>query len=81
MFSYEMSNDDEDLIVRIRRGDRDGPTIGLKTIDLDKLDSGYDRSSEWMYFKAGAYTQNNTGISSDGDIITFYRLANSHDKN
>jgi len=81
MFSYEITNDDEDLIVRIRRGDRDGPTIGLKTIDLDKLDSGYDRSSEWMYFKAGAYTQNNTGKGSDGDIITFYRLANSHDKN
>ena len=49
--------------------------------DLDKLDAGYDLSSEWMYFKLGAYTQNNTGNKSDGDIITFYRLENTHDKN
>ena len=80
LFSYEIINDDEDITVRIRRGDQNGPTIGLRTVDMDKLDLGYDKSSEWMYFKAGAYTQNNTG-SSDGDIITFYRLSNSHDKN
>ena len=81
LFSYEITNDDEDITVRIRRGDRNGPTIGLRTIDLDKLDAGYDLSSEWMYFKLGAYTQNNTGNKSDGDIITFYRLENTHDKN
>ena len=81
LFSYEIINDDEDLTIRIRRGDRNGPTIGLRTVDLDKLDTGYDRSSEWMYFKAGAYTQNNTGRDSDGDIITIYRLENTHDRN
>jgi len=79
LFSYEIINEDEDIIVRIRRGDRDGPIIGQTTIDMDRLDSGYDRSDEWMYFKLGAYTQNNTGDDSDGDIITFYRLSNTHD--
>ena len=51
--------------------------------------SGYDKPTEedgeledeWMYFKAGAYTQNNTGDSDDTDIITFYRLSNTHDVN
>ena len=81
LFSYEIINDDEDITVRIRRGDQNGSTIGLRTIDLDQLDAGYDKSSEWMYFKAGAYTQNNTGRDNDGDIITFYRLVNTHDNN
>ena len=79
LFSYEIINDDEDIIVRIRRGDRNGPVIGQTTIDMDRLNSGYDRSDEWMYFKLGAYTQNNTGRGNDGDIITFYRLSNTHD--
>ena len=81
LFSYEIINDDEEITVRIRRGDSNGPTIGLRTIDMDRLDLGYDKSDEWMYFKAGAYTQNNTGRGSDGDIITFYRLSNTHDRN
>lgn len=46
---------------------------------MNEYDLGYDRSDEWMYFKAGAYTQNNTGDGDDGDIITFYRLEASHD--
>ena len=79
LFSYSIINDDEDLTVIIRRGDRDGPVIARRTIDMDSLDSGYDRSDEWMYFKAGAYTQNRSGRGSDGDIVTFYRLSVSHD--
>ena len=81
LFSYEIINDDEDIIVRIRRGDRDGEIIATTTIDLNQLNSGYDRSDEWMYFKAGAYTQNNTGDPDDRDVITFYRLENTHDEN
>ena len=81
LWSYEIINDDEDIIVRIRRGDDNGPVIAQTTIDLDQLDSGYDRSDEWFYFKAGAYTQNNTGDGDDGDIITFYRLEASHGSN
>jgi len=79
LFSYSIINDDEDLTVIIRRGDRDGPVIAQRTIDMNSLDSGYDRSDEWMYFKAGAYTQNDSGNGSDGDIVTFYRLDVSHD--
>ena len=35
---------------------------------------------EWMYFKAGAYTLNNTGDGTDFDQVTFYELENSHDE-
>ena len=80
LFSYEIENDDEDIIVRVYRGD--GATfLDQVTIDMNNEDSGYDRSDEWMYFKAGAYTQNNTGDDDDEDIITFYRLTNTHDNN
>ena len=81
LFSYEIRNRNEDIRVRIRRGDQNGPIIRTITIDMDNLDSGYDRSNEWMYFKAGLYTQNNTGNNNDRDIATFYRLSNTHDNN
>jgi len=58
-----------------------GTIIAETTVDMDALFSGYDRVDEWMYFKAGAYTQNNTGDPDDTDIITFYRLSNTHDEN
>lgn len=79
LFSYSIINKNEDLTVIVRRGDRDGSIIAQKTIDMNDLNSGYDRSDEWMYFKAGAYTQNDSGNNSDGDIVTFYRLSVSHD--
>ena len=79
LFSYSIINDNEDIRVIIRRGDRNGPVIAQRTIDMNSLNSGYNRSDEWMYFKAGAYTQNNSGRGSDGDIVTFYRLSVSHD--
>ena len=81
LFSYEITNVDEKIDVVIRRGDQDGTIIAETTVDMDALFSGYDRVDEWMYFKAGAYTQNNTGDPDDTDIITFYRLSNTHDDN
>ena len=81
LFSYKIENIDEDIIVTVYRGDQNGEEIGTTTIDLDQLNSGYDRADEWMYFKLGAYTQNNRGDDSDGDIITFYRINNTHDNN
>ena len=81
LFSYKIKNDGADISVVIRRGDVGGPVIASLTINMNELDSGYDRSDEWMYFKAGAYTQNNSGDDSDGDIVTFYRLAFAHDDN
>lgn len=40
--------------------------------------SGYNKSSQYMYFKAGVYNQNNTGEGSDYVQATFYQLDNSH---
>ncbi len=41
-------------------------------------------SPEWkdalMYFKAGVYTQDNTGYASEGGMATFYKLDIDHNK-
>ena len=66
LFSYEIENIDEDIIVKIYRG------------DFDSLNQKYDVSNDWVYFKAGAYTQNDTGNNGDHDIVTFYRLDVTH---
>ena len=81
LFSYEIINEGADIIVRIRRGDMDGPVIAETVIDMNSENSGYDLVDEWMYFKAGAYTQNDTGNDDDRDVVTFYRLNNTHDQN
>ena len=81
LFSYEIINEGAEITVRVRRGDMDGEIIAETTVDMDDLNSGYDRSDEWMYFKAGVYTQNDTGDDDDSDIVTFYRLNNTHDAN
>lgn len=81
LFSYSITNSGADISVVIRRGDFNGPVIATESINMNTLNSGYDRSDEWMYFKAGAYTQNNSGNDSDGDIVTFYRLSATHDGN
>ena len=81
LFSYEIINEGALIIVNIIRGDEDGEVIATETIDMNEEDSGYDVRDEWMYFKAGAYTQNNTGDPDDTDVITFYRLSNTHDSN
>lgn len=79
LFSYEIRNEGSRIEAIIRRGDQDGEIIGHNVVDMDVVNSGYDRIDEWMYFKAGAYTQNNTGDDEDFDLVTFYRLENSHD--
>lgn len=81
LFSYEIINQGALLTVRVRRGEISGTVIAETTINMDTQNSGYDIASEWMYFKAGAYTQNNTGDDDDRDVITFYHLANGHDAN
>jgi len=81
LFSYEIINEGADITVIIRRGDRDGEIIAQTTVDMNQENSGYDIRDEWMYFKAGVYTQNDTGNDTDSDIATFYRLDNTHDAN
>ncbi|MBU2677465.1 MAG: polysaccharide lyase family 7 protein [Gammaproteobacteria bacterium] len=81
IFSYEITQQDARIDVIVRRGDGTGPIIGHNYVDMRQQSSGYDDpdADEWMYFKAGAYTQNNTGDETDFDQVTFYELENSHD--
>ncbi|GAA6137434.1 hypothetical protein NBRC116583_11810 [Arenicella sp. 4NH20-0111] len=81
LFSYEINNVGAIIEVVIRRGDKDGEIIGQLDIDMDNIvpgGTGYDVIDEWMYFKAGAYSQNNTGNANDFDQVRFYRLENTH---
>lgn len=80
LFSYEIENIDEDIIVTIYRGDFES-VIDSVTIDLNEIDGNYDVNDDWMYFKAGAYTQNSLnddGERGDRDVVTFYRLDVTH---
>lgn len=79
VFSYEITNAGSRIDVIIRRGDEDGEIIGHNFVDMVAENSGYDTIDEWNYFKAGVYTQNNTGDPADFDQATFYRLENTHD--
>lgn len=79
IFSYEITQQDARIDVIVRRGDSTGPIIGHNFVDMRQQNSGYDVPDEWMYFKAGAYTQNNTGNGTDFDQVSFYDLQNSHD--
>ncbi|MFJ4143592.1 polysaccharide lyase family 7 protein [Pseudomonas sp. NPDC089734] len=42
------------------------------------LDSAW--STKLLYFKAGVYTQDNTGYTTEGGAATFYKLTIAHDK-
>lgn len=85
IFSYEIEQTGARIDVIIRRGDLDGPIIGHQYVDMNSENSGYDIIEEWNYFKAGLYSQNNTGnrgdangVGSDYDQVTFYYLSNVH---
>ena len=78
LFSYEIINEGSVIEVVLRSGDKDGPIIGQASFDMEAENSGYDLDDEWMYFKAGAYTQNNTGDDDDFDEVAIYRLENTH---
>jgi len=79
IFSYEITQRGARIDVIARRGDSTGPIIGHNYVDMQQQNSGYDVPNEWMYFKAGAYSQNNTGDGTDFDQVTFFDLENSHD--
>lgn len=85
IFSYEIDQSGSRIDVVIRRGDLNGPIIAHQYIDMEVVNSGYDVIDNWNYFKAGAYSQNNTGnsgdangVGSDFDQVTFYYLSNTH---
>lgn len=89
IFSYEIDQTGSRIDVIIRRGDLNGPIIGHQYVDMVERGSNYDVVEEWNYFKAGAYSQNNTGeddaenngANSDFDQVTFYSLTNTHPEN
>jgi len=79
LWSYEILAQGNQLQVTIRSGDLYGAIIGTANIDMSA--SGYDIAQEFMYFKAGAYNQNNTsdgGLADDFSQVTFYQLEASH---
>jgi poly(beta-D-mannuronate) lyase len=74
VFSYRVDVVDNQLSVTISR---DGKADITKSVDMSN--SGYDSSSQYMYFKAGVYNQNNSGDADDYVQATFYALDNKHE--
>jgi poly(beta-D-mannuronate) lyase len=72
-FSYKISVIDNALAVTLIRQGK--PNI-TKVIDISE--SGYGKSNQYMYFKAGVYNQNNGGEPRDYVKATFYYLDNQH---
>ena len=73
-FTYVIVAKGNQLAVAISQ---EGKILGQAKIDMTK--SGYDISGEYMYFKAGAYNQNNSGNPDDYVQVTFYQLENTHE--
>ena len=71
-FSYEVNAKGHQLTVTIKRPGK--PDVA-KTIEMDHA---YD--SDWMYFKAGVYNQNNSGTSEDYAQATFYSISATRDR-
>lgn len=84
IFSYEIKVSGKEvdgaihpmLDVKIIRDD--GTEVVAPTYDM--TDSGYNVADDFMYFKAGAYSQNNTTLPGwrDADQVTFYKLETEH---
>lgn len=84
IFSYEIKVSGKEvdgaihpmLDVKIIRDD--GTEVVAPTYDM--FESGYNVADDFMYFKAGAYSQNNTTLPGwrDADQVTFYKLETEH---
>ena len=74
LFSYKISVIKDDLTVTLIRQGK--PNI-TKTVDMSE--SGYGKSNQYMYFKAGVYNQNNGGEDNDFVQATFYHIKNEHE--
>ena len=55
---------------------REGKPDIVETVDMSA--SGYDVGGQYMYFKAGAYIQDNTGQDTDYAQVAYYALVNEH---
>jgi len=72
-FSYEISVNGNGMMVKLFR---EGKATISKTVNMSE--SGYDQGGQYMYFKAGAYIQDNTGEPDDYAEVVYYDLENSH---
>lgn len=72
-FSYKISVEKDMLFVTLIR---EGKQNISKAFDMSE--SGYNKTSQYMYFKAGVYNQNNSGNPKDYVQATFYHLDNQH---
>lgn len=72
-FSYKISVEDTVLHVTLLR---EGKENLHQSYDMSE--SGYNKSNQYMYFKAGVYNQNNGGKPKDYVQATFYYLNNIH---
>jgi len=72
-FSYRIKTDGNILTTTIMR---DGKPDVVSQLDI--AESGYDSPKEYMYFKAGAYIQDDA--PDDYAQVTYYNLVNTHDQ-
>jgi len=75
VFSYQIKVEGNTMTVTVKR---DGKEDAVQVVDMSK--SGYDQGGRYMYFKVGAYNQNNTGDAEDFVQATFYKIKASHDQ-
>ena len=84
IFSYEIqvSGKEVDGVVRPMLDVKIVRDDGTETVapTYDMTESGYSVADDFMYFKAGAYSQNNTTLPGwrDADQVTFYNLETAH---
>ena len=85
IFSYEISTEgvvDGDKIIpylHVKIIKEDGTEVAAEPYDMRA--SGFSVDDEFMFFKAGAYTGNNSSPypERDFDLVTFYKLDYEHD--
>ena len=75
-FSYTIKVVGDSLTVTIIR---DGKDDVVSTVDM--VNSGFNVSGQYMYFKAGLYHLNNSGDDDDYAQVTFYALEKTHTTN
>ena len=73
-FSYNIKAEGNEITVTLSRESK--PDL---THTIDYSGKGFDDSDAFMYFKAGAYVQNNSVVEGDYTQVTFYQLDNTHD--
>ncbi len=72
-FSYSVKVVGNEMWVEISR---EGKETITQYVDMSA--SNYDVGGQYMYFKAGVYNQNNSGLADDYVQATFYNLSTSH---